>query len=98
VRRADARDLDCVLHVNSRLHPHRGLAMVYNPLDRAVDRTVNLPLYYTGICDVARIGQQEQTPREYQLSRGYSVDLRVELPAQGRTWFVIESADVKTAS
>lgn len=98
VRRADARDLDCVLHVNSQLHLHRGLAMVYNPLDSAIDRTVTLPLYYTGISDVARIGEQELPPREYRLSREYNVDLRVELPARGRTWFVIESADVKTAS
>ena len=59
VRRADARDLDCVLHVNSQLHLHRGLAMVYNPLDSAIDRTVTLPLYYTGISDVARIGEQD---------------------------------------
>lgn len=98
VRRADARDLDCILHANSQLHPHRGLAMVYNPLDRAVDRTMTLPLYYTGISDVARIGEQEQPPREYQLAREYTVELPVELPARGRTWFVIESADVKTTS
>ena len=72
--------------------------MVYNPLDRAADRTVTLPLYYTGISDVARIGEQEQPPREYQLSREYTVDLPVHLKARGRTWFVVESADVKTAS
>jgi hypothetical protein len=72
--------------------------MIYNPVDSAVDRTVTLPLYYTGISDVARIGEQEQSPREYQLSRQYKVDLPVQLPARARTWFVIESADVKTAS
>ena len=98
VRRADARDLDCILHVNSQLHPYRGLAMVYNPLDRAIDRTMTLPLYYTGIRDVARISQQTQSARDYRLSREYTVDLPVQLAAQGRTWFVIESADVKTAS
>ena len=89
----DVDSLYCLLHANSQLHPHRGLAVICNPLDRAVDRIVTLPLYYTGISDVARIGEQEGPARDYPLSRKYTVDLPVQLPARGMTWFLIETAD-----
>src|SRR6185437_8823551 len=52
VRRADGRDIDCILHVNPAL-PTKGLTMVYNPLDTPVHRELKLPVYYTGLTDRA---------------------------------------------
>ena len=89
VRRADGRDVDCPLHVNSRLKT-RGLAMVYNPLDQPVKRTLVLPLYYTGLTETAQIRREEGQPSSHKLDRRFRVELPIELPAGGVTWLVIE--------
>src|SRR5512136_1659068 len=44
LRRADGRDWDGWLHVSPSLK-ERGLAMIYNPLDQEITRTISLPLY-----------------------------------------------------
>jgi len=89
VRRPDGRDLDCILHVNPQLR-YKGLAMVYNPLDREVERKIRLPLYYTGLSEKALIREQEGEPEEYRLDRHYNVYLPVRLGPTSYTWFLIE--------
>lgn len=89
VRRPDGRDIDVILHVNPQL-PEKGLAVIHNPLDEAVTRTVRLPLYYTGLTETARIREQDGKPRTLRLSRGYEVEVPVTIAARGRTWLVIE--------
>ncbi len=90
LRRADGRDLDYFLHVNPRLK-RCGLLMVYNPLDQPVERTLRVPLYYTGLTTTALVREQENPPARYALARDFTVDLRVRVPARNRTWWVIES-------
>jgi hypothetical protein len=89
VRRPDGRDIDCILHVNPQLK-YKGLAMVYNPLDRAVEKQLKLPLYYTGLTETAHIREQEGKSREYVLDREYNVYVPINIPAKSVTWFVIE--------
>ncbi|MDX9973857.1 MAG: alpha-galactosidase [FCB group bacterium] len=89
VRRPDGRDLDCILHVNPQSSPH-GLAMVYNPLDHPVSKTLTLPLYYTGLKDTARIREKEGAAKEYPIDRRFNVSIPVEVPAHGNTWLVVE--------
>jgi hypothetical protein len=89
VRRPDGRDIDCILHVNPSLKT-KGLAMVYNPLDRAVKRDLTLPLYYTGLTKTAKIREQEGKPRPYKLDRRYNVTVPLTVPARGHTWLEIE--------
>ena len=89
VRRADARDLDCMLHVNPWTK-EKGLAMVFNPLDQAVEKTITLPLYYTGLGETARIREQEGKAQEYKLDRVYKAQVPVKIAAHGVTWLVIE--------
>jgi hypothetical protein len=89
VRRPDGVDLDCMLHVNPRIR-EKGLAMVYNPTGREIERPLALPLYYSGLTDTARIREREGTPREYPLDRRWEVQLQVKLPARSFTWFVVE--------
>jgi hypothetical protein len=90
LRRADGRDIDYFLHVNPGLK-RCGLAMVYNPLEQAVERTIELPLYYTGLTDTALIREQEGPLRDFKLDRAYQVRFPVRIPARGRTWLVIET-------
>ncbi len=91
VRRADGRDIDCMMHVNPCL-PHKGLAMVFNPLDRVVERTLKLNLYYTGLTRTASIREQEGPAKRYELSRGYEVEVPIRMKPNSVTWFVIEEA------
>jgi len=89
VRRPDGRDIDCILHVSSSLKP-RGLAMIYNPLDRPVTCDLKLPLYYTGLTQTARIRQEDGRSKTYRLDRQYGVTVPVRVPARGHTWLVVE--------
>jgi hypothetical protein len=88
VRRADGRQLDCVLHVNPQLE-NKGLAMVYNPTDKAVRTVLKLPLYYTGLTDQALVGEQGENFTEQKLARDYTIELPVNVAPFGVTWFVI---------
>lgn len=88
-RRADARDLDWMLHVNPKLK-EKGLLVVFNPLNEPVSRTLRVNLYYTGLTDEARISQAGGTTGVFKLNRDYAIELPVQVAAQGMSWFVIE--------
>ncbi len=92
VRRPDGRDIDCMLHVNPGLK-ERGLAMVYNPLDQAVKRSLSLPLYYTGLTGKARIRREDGPGGIHTLDGRCGTELTIELGAKSVTWFVIEAAE-----
>ena len=89
VRRPDGRKPDCILHVNPHLK-EKGLAVVYNPTGQAVEEQLVLPLYYTGITNLALIREREGDPMEFQLDRQFKVTLPVRVKAYGMTWFVIK--------
>jgi hypothetical protein len=88
-RRADGRDIDWMMHVNPNLQ-EKGMAVVFNPLSDPVTRTIRLPLYYTGLRDVASIREQEGDSREFELGRDSYVEVEVAIPGQDMTWLVIE--------
>ena len=88
LRRADGRDWDGWLHVNPAL-PERGLAMFYNPLDQPLERSIRLPLYYTGLTARAVIRREDGPPETITLARDYSVRLTLGIPARGRTWITV---------
>jgi len=89
VRRADGRDIDCMMHVNPRLK-QKALAMVYNPRDRHVEKALMLPLYYTGLSDTAHIREQEGGAEKYELDRKYNVTISINMEPSSVTWFVVE--------
>jgi hypothetical protein len=79
----------CLLHVNPRLET-RGLAVVHNPCDTTITRELKLPLYYTGLKDIAMIREQQGRPVRYELDRQSNVTVPLRIPARGLTWLVIE--------
>ena len=89
LRRPDGRDWDGILHVNPN-GKEKGLAMFFNPTDKEISRTIDLPLYYTGLTKTARIREKEGKSQKYKLKRNYNISLTVNIPANGSTWFVIE--------
>ncbi|MFN7949318.1 MAG: alpha-galactosidase [Blastocatellia bacterium] len=88
VRRADGRNLDCILHVNPAL-PVKGLAMVYNPTDRELEQEITLPLYYTGLDREAQVAEQDRPAARMKLDREYRITIRPKVAARSQTWFVI---------
>ncbi len=89
LRRADGRDLDYFLHVNPA-GKEKGLLMVYNPLGQEVTRTLRIPLYYTGKTAKAAVSERDGAAKTFKLDRGYSIELPVNVPARGVTWFVVK--------
>ncbi|MCK4872997.1 MAG: hypothetical protein KAS72_09750 [Phycisphaerales bacterium] len=88
-RRADGRDIDWMLHVNPQLK-HKAMLVVFNPLERRVEKSVRVNLYYTGLTETARISREGAAPETVRLGRDYCVELPVTVEPRGMTWLVIE--------
>lgn len=89
IRRPDGRDFDGYIHVNPALE-EKGMIVFFNPLDEDITRTVNVPLYYTGLSDsavIARFGKDEAV---YKLNRDYTVKLTFTVPANDYVWFTVK--------
>jgi hypothetical protein len=87
LRRPDGRDWDGLLHVNPQLE-EKGMAVLFNPLDRAIERRVGLPLYYTGLTATAAVRIDGGALKRYPLDRDYGIEVPVRIPARG--WVRIE--------
>lgn len=92
LRRPDARDWDGWLHVNPGLS-EKALAVIYNPLGQQVERTIRLPLYYTGLTEEGVIHFEDGKSQKLVLARDYSGEVSIKIPAHGRTWFTISSRE-----
>ena len=88
-RRADARDLDWMLHVNPGLK-EKGLLVVFNPLNEPVRKVLKPNLYYTGLTRTARVSERGGKARRLEVGRDGRIELIVEVPAQGMNWWVIQ--------
>ncbi|MHA1791909.1 MAG: alpha-galactosidase [Promethearchaeota archaeon] len=88
LRRPDGRHVDGILHVNPKLE-NKGFAVLYNPLAKPVSEFIEIPLYYTGIEDLAIVSKEEGRERVYKLDKQYRIKVKVEIPARGRTWYLI---------
>jgi hypothetical protein len=92
LRRADGRDWDGWLHVNPALSPC-ALAMIYNPLASTIRRTIDVPLYYAGLRDRARVSIAEGPFEETSLDEQAHARIPIEIPAHGQTWIVFEPSE-----
>lgn len=88
-RRADARDLDWMLHVNPTLK-EKGMLVVFNPLNEPVQKKLRVNLYYTGLTKTASVSFEGKSAKAITLNRDYTIDLPVQVPAQGMVWYVVE--------
>jgi len=89
LRRADGRDWDGWLHVNPAL-PQKGFMMLFNPTKEVMNRTISLPLYYTGLTQQAIITDQNGVRKILKLNRDYSTSFTFTIPADTYAWYVIE--------
>ncbi len=89
LRRADGRDWDGWLHVDPAL-PQKGLMMLFNPTNETITRTIQLPLYYTGLKDKATIAAKGNTSTIYTMNRAYETSFSFTLAPGAYEWFTIE--------
>lgn len=89
-RRSDGRDIDWMLHVNSSLN-RNGMLVVFNPLKNPVSRKLPVNLYYTGLTDIAMATNAAGKKQSLTLNRRYTAEVQITVPAEGMSWYVIES-------
>ena len=77
------------MHVKTQLK-EKGLMLFFNPTKKPINRTISLPLYYTGLTKEARIVDAKGLVQKYTLNRDYTIDFTLTIPADGYNWFVIE--------
>lgn len=89
LRRADGRDWDGWMHVDPK-GKEKALVMLFNPTKEPMSKDLVIPLYYTGLNDKARISVEGKNQNSYPLNQKQEVTLKVEIPADGYTWLVVE--------
>lgn len=89
LRRADGRDWDGILHVSAQLK-QKGFLLVFNPTKEKIQRTIEVPLYYTGLSNVAQVKEKDSTTKQYQLNGKSAIDIALTLEPESYDWFVIE--------
>jgi hypothetical protein len=89
LRRADGRDIDYMMHVNPDLK-EKGFLLVFNPTDNVIRKKITVPLYYTGLSDVAKIRERENPSTSFSLNRKYEIELEVVVQPNWYNWYVIE--------
>jgi concanavalin A-like lectin/glucanase superfamily protein len=87
--RPNGRDLDAIFHVNPT-GLVKGMVIIFNPTDKAIETSFKLPLYYTGLRSKARVREQEGAQKEYTLDDERAVHVPVKISAGWFTWLVIE--------
>ena len=80
LRRADGRDLDYWLMVNPT-GKEKAALVVFNPLAEDRKKTLRVPLYYAGLDTEVRIFREGSLLGEFELDRGYAVELPVAVAA-----------------
>lgn len=89
LRRPDGQDWDGIMHVNPQLK-EKAFISIYNPLDRPIEKEIRVPLYYTGLTDKALVKEQGGKGTVHALARDYSITLKIQIPAKGYNWYIIE--------
>jgi len=86
--RPTGRDVDCMMHVNP-FGKDKGMVVIFNPTNTKINKSISLPLYYTGLDQEAIISEKGENPKKYKLDREYDVKVNVEIEANGFTWLLI---------
>jgi hypothetical protein len=89
LRRADGRDWDGILHVNPS-GKEKGLLMIYNPLNVSITRTINVPVYYTGLNSKAEVEDSKGKVKTVLINREYEIALSVTIPPAGYTYYILK--------
>ena len=88
LRRADGRDWDGWMHVSPTLKD-RAFVLLFNPTGEVLKRIIRLPLYYTGLKDMALVRLKDKQELMVRPADDRSIEITVNIPPGGYTWYVI---------
>lgn len=89
LRRADGRDWDGWMHVNSQLAT-KGLMMLYNPLKEPITRTITVPMYYTDLTNSVTIKDKNGVAKKVVLNKKDELIFTFTLAAESYSWWTME--------
>ncbi|MDC6361686.1 MULTISPECIES: glycoside hydrolase family 36 N-terminal domain-containing protein [Flavobacteriaceae] len=89
LKRPDGRSWDGFMHANPDIE-NKGLVMLFNPTDKTIKETLEIPMYYTDIHAIAQISHEGTNTKEYTVNRDYTIPLQVEIAPNGYTWYLIK--------
>jgi len=89
LKRPDGRSWDGFMHANPDIE-NKGLVMLFNPTDKTIKETLEIPMYYTDIHAIAQVSHKGTNPKEYTVTRDYTIPLQVEIAPNGYTWYLIK--------
>ena len=90
LRRPDGRSWDGFMHANPD-NKEKGFVMLFNPTNDKIEEEIKVPLYYTGLSERATVFEEgEKKGRKIELNGDREITLKVKIPANGNTWFVIK--------
>ena len=89
LRRPDGRDWDGIMHVNPALKT-KGFLLLFNPLKTPVTRTIQLPLFYTGLTETATVSEKGGVSKKYALNRNYEITFSFTIAPETYNWYIIE--------
>jgi hypothetical protein len=82
LRRPDGRDWDGMLHVNPGQEVC-GMAMLYNPTPLGIQRRIDVPVYYTGLTNHARVKVGDGPYEVVKLTRDLHAPIPVTIGPKG---------------
>ena len=91
LRRADGRDWDGWVKVDPQAE-EKAIAFLFNPTTEPVEREIRLPLYYSGLKDLARVSINGAKPFEVPLDRECRAAVKFRIPAEGYVWALVNAA------
>jgi hypothetical protein len=89
LRRADGRDWDGWMHVNPKA-AIRGMVLLFNPLNESIERSIQIPMYYTGLSKTALVQEQHHPGKRYAISEDHVLHFKTTLRPKGYTWILIQ--------
>ncbi|MFN8254486.1 MAG: hypothetical protein U0W24_02275 [Bacteroidales bacterium] len=89
LRRPDGRDWDGILHVNPKLS-QKGFLLLFNPTKQTITKNIRIPLYYTGLTEMAIVKEKDVNPVRYKPDRNYFIEITINIEPESNTWFLIE--------
>jgi hypothetical protein len=89
ISRPNGRDLDCMFHVNPGIR-HKGMVVVFNPTEAAIEKSIRIPVYYTGLRNQGTVKHEGKAPVSLNVNEKQEVLLTVSTAAHGVTWYLME--------
>lgn len=89
LRRCDGQSWDGILHANPNGKKEKGMLVLYNSTDRPIEETIDVPVYYTGLHGDVTLAEKDEKPQKIRVSPGYSISVKVSIPANSMTWFTL---------